>query len=46
MIDDPEKEKTLVQDLLDFRAKLDFILEESFGKNDSFAYSLKVSVRK
>jgi cullin-4 len=40
---DPEKEKTLVQELLDFKLRLDGILEDSFSKNDNFAYALKVS---
>lgn len=41
IVSDPEKDKSLVQDLLDFKAKLDSILEESFFMNENFAYSLK-----
>jgi cullin-4 len=41
MVNDTEKDNTLVQDLLEFKSKLDFILEESFAKSDLFAYSLK-----
>lgn len=39
---DIEKRKTLIQDLLEFKSKLDKILEKSFQNNESFMYSLKV----
>lgn len=41
-MNDVEKEKTLVQDLMDLRAKLDIILEESFSRNELFSTALKV----
>eukprot|EP01098_Paradermamoeba_levis_P011094 TRINITY_DN4711_c0_g1_i1.p1 TRINITY_DN4711_c0_g1~~TRINITY_DN4711_c0_g1_i1.p1 ORF type:complete len:487 (-),score=139.06 TRINITY_DN4711_c0_g1_i1:100-1560(-) len=41
LVTDPEKDGTLVQDLLDFRAKLDFILENSFQRKESFASAIK-----
>eukprot|EP01103_Thecamoeba_quadrilineata_P014277 TRINITY_DN4208_c0_g1_i1.p1 TRINITY_DN4208_c0_g1~~TRINITY_DN4208_c0_g1_i1.p1 ORF type:complete len:785 (-),score=106.82 TRINITY_DN4208_c0_g1_i1:223-2577(-) len=37
----PERDSTMVQDLLDFKAKLDDILSDCFHKNDAYAYSLK-----
>ncbi|XP_023338669.1 cullin-4B [Eurytemora carolleeae] len=39
----PEKDKTMVQELLDFKEKLDLIVEKCFRKNDKFVTSLKDS---
>ena len=38
----PEKDKTMVQELLDFKEKLDNILKACFSNNDKFITSLKV----
>ena len=38
---DSEKDKTMVQELLDFKEKLDNILEMCFTKNEKFSLSLK-----
>nr|XP_054770971.1 cullin-4A-like [Lytechinus pictus] len=40
---DSEKDKTMVQELLDFKEKLDNILETCFAKNEKFSISLKES---
>ncbi|XP_071950198.1 cullin-4A-like [Antedon mediterranea] len=37
----PEKDRTLVQELLDFKEKMDSILEKCFCKNEVFSHSLK-----
>jgi len=37
----PEKDKTMVQELLDFKEKLDNILKKCFRSNDKFVTSLK-----
>eukprot|EP01113_Clastostelium_recurvatum_P018521 TRINITY_DN2182_c0_g1_i3.p1 TRINITY_DN2182_c0_g1~~TRINITY_DN2182_c0_g1_i3.p1 ORF type:complete len:747 (-),score=180.70 TRINITY_DN2182_c0_g1_i3:32-2041(-) len=37
----PEKDATMVQDLLDFKARADSILDQSFHHNEAFAYGLK-----
>ena len=37
----PEKDKTMVQELLDFKEKLDNILQSCFSNNDKFVTSLK-----
>ena len=43
----PEKDKTMVQELLDFKEKLDMILMQCFKNNEKFVTSLKVkTVRK
>ena len=39
----PEKDKTMVQELLDFKAKLDRIVSNCFMNNDKFAVALKDS---
>jgi len=39
----PEKDKTMVQELLDFKEKLDLILLQCFRNNDKFVTSLKDS---
>lgn len=38
---DPEKDKTMVQELLDFKDKMDNIVNICFHKNEKFANSLK-----
>ena len=38
---DPEKDKTMVQELLDFKEKLDRIVLTCFGRNDKFVNGLK-----
>lgn len=38
---DEEKDKDMVSCLLDLKARLDTILEESFSKNESFANTVK-----
>nr|CAG4644588.1 EOG090X01NX [Leptodora kindtii] len=40
---DPEKDKTMVQELLDFKEKLDNIVSVCFQKNEKFINSLKES---
>lgn len=40
---DEEKDKDMVQSLLDFKASLDVIWEESFNKNESFGNTIKDS---
>eukprot|EP00735_Rhodelphis_limneticus_P013729 TRINITY_DN7685_c0_g1::TRINITY_DN7685_c0_g1_i1::g.18662::m.18662 TRINITY_DN7685_c0_g1::TRINITY_DN7685_c0_g1_i1::g.18662 ORF type:complete len:792 (-),score=204.80,sp/Q8LGH4/CUL4_ARATH/54.59/0.0,Cullin/PF00888.17/3.4e-161,Cullin_Nedd8/PF10557.4/2.1e+03,Cullin_Nedd8/PF10557.4/1.4e-26 TRINITY_DN7685_c0_g1_i1:237-2612(-) len=42
-VNDEEREKTLVQDLLDLKHRLDLVLRESFLGNDAFEKSLKES---
>lgn len=41
IVNDPEKDEQMVQELLDFKAQLDVILEQSFSKNETLVYSLK-----
>lgn len=41
MVGDAERERTLVQDLLHFKEKLDRILSDSFSSNEQFGHSLK-----
>lgn len=38
---DPEKDKTMVQELLDFKDKMDNIVHVCFQKNEKFSNSLK-----
>lgn len=38
---DPEKDKTMVQELLDFKDKMDNIVNVCFKKNEKFGNSLK-----
>lgn len=40
---DPEKDKTMVQDLLDFKEKLDTIIEQAFMKHEKFINAMKDS---
>ncbi|KAM9576260.1 LOW QUALITY PROTEIN: cullin-4B-like [Trichechus inunguis] len=37
----PEKDKTMVQELLDFKDKMDFIIDTSFMKNETFIVAMK-----
>mmetsp|Transcript_1741 Transcript_1741/g.2670 ORF Transcript_1741/g.2670 Transcript_1741/m.2670 type:complete len:801 (+) Transcript_1741:58-2460(+) len=41
IVEEESKDRGMVQDLLDFKARLDSILEESFDRNEAFAYALK-----
>lgn len=41
IVNDQEKDATMVQELLDFKAKLDSLLEQAFSKNENFTYTLK-----
>jgi len=41
MVSDPERERGLVQELLQFKEKLDKILAVSFASNEQFGHSLK-----
>ncbi|XP_046853784.1 cullin-4A-like [Xenia sp. Carnegie-2017] len=41
--EDPEKDKTMVQDLLDFKEKLDKIIKESFLEHEKFKNAMKDS---
>lgn len=38
---DPEKDKTMVQELLDFKDKMDFVVHNCFSCNEKFGNSLK-----
>ena len=40
---DPEKDKTMVQELLDYKEKLDNIVVNCFGRSEKFVNSLKES---
>ena len=39
---DPEKDRTMVQELLDFKEKLDTIIAQAFVKHEKFVNSMKV----
>ena len=41
MVVSPEKDKTMVQELLDFKDKLDTIMEACFSSNEQFIVSMK-----
>jgi cullin 4 len=41
LVIDPEKDKTMVQDLLDYKDKMDHIVLNCFEKNDKFSNSLR-----
>lgn len=43
---DKERDKTMIQDLLEFKEKIDNIYFNAFKKNESFKYSLKRSFEK
>ena len=40
----PEKDKTMVQELLDFKDKLDLIMTECFKSNSNFIVAMKASI--
>ena len=40
----PEKEKTMVQELLDFKDQLDTVIEDAFMKSEKFISAMRVSV--
>ena len=40
----PEKEKTMVQELLDFKDQLDDVIENAFMKSDKFINAMRVCV--
>ena len=42
IIINPEKDKTMVQDLLDFKEKLDSTFEDAFARNEKFVNTMKV----
>lgn len=44
MVLDVEREKTMVQELMDFKEKLDTIIAESFQKNERFQRALQVCI--
>ena len=44
MVLDVEREKTMVQELMDFKEKLDTIIVESFQKNERFQRALQVCI--
>ena len=39
----PDKDKTMVQELLDFKEKLDLIMQDCFKSNEQFIVSMKES---
>jgi cullin-4 len=41
LVTDQQKDKTMIEELLAFKQKVDSILEESFEKHDDFAYTTK-----
>lgn len=41
IVTNPEKDKTMVQELLDFKDQMDLIVTSSFQRNDKFVNSLK-----
>ena len=41
IVQNPEKDKTMVQDLLDFKEKLDGVMEACFMSNEQFIVSMK-----
>ncbi|KAL7052093.1 hypothetical protein ACKWTF_004764 [Chironomus riparius] len=41
LVIDPEKDKTMVQDLLDFKDKMDYIVCNCFERNEKFSHSLR-----
>ncbi|XP_076337689.1 cullin 4 [Tachypleus tridentatus] len=41
IVTNPEKDKTMVQELLDFKDQLDTVVMDCFHKNEKFVYSLK-----
>ena len=45
IVQEVEKDKTMVQDLLDFKAKLDCLIKEAFKNNERFITLLKVLLK-
>ncbi|XP_065681125.1 cullin-4A isoform X1 [Hydra vulgaris] len=43
IINDTERDKYMVQELLEFKEKLDMLIEESFNKNEKFIITMKDS---
>lgn len=43
IVEDSEKDKTMVQELLDFKSKLDEVIEDAFNKNEKFIIAMKDS---
>lgn len=41
IVTNPEKDKTMVQELLDFKDQMDLVVNQCFNKNDKFINSLK-----
>lgn len=41
IVTNPEKDKTMVQELLDFKDQLDIVVSQCFQKNEKFCHSLK-----
>lgn len=41
LVIDPEKDKTMVQDLLDYKDKMDHIVQNCFERNEKFSNSLR-----
>lgn len=42
---DPQRDKTMVADLLSFKEKMDITVDESFRRGEKFVNSLKVCLR-
>ena len=42
IVEDTEKDKTMVQELLDFKNRLDSVIDEAFNKNEKFVIAMKV----
>ena len=42
IVQDVEKDKTMVQELLDFKGKLDHLITDAFSNNEKFLTLLKV----
>lgn len=38
----PEKDKTMIKELLDFKKSIDLIISQAFKDNDKFIISMKV----
>ena len=43
MVSDPERDRALVQDLLQLKEKLDRVLNQAFGASEPFSHALKES---
>ena len=44
IVQDVEKDKSMVQELLDFKGKLDLLITDAFNNNDKFLTLLKVII--